>query len=108
MSKQEQIHEPPRRREEDAERRAAAQSEHQGELSFDDLPLASPGRRDETPFVHKLQERAGAALDGPSADDAPDPDVETFERWPPRVQALCIVGGGALCWGLVLAPFLLF
>ncbi len=108
MSRHEQISRPPERREEDTERRAAAQSEHQGELSFDDLPLASPGPRDETPFVHKLQERAGAALDGPSPDNAPDPNAETFERWPPPVQALCIIGGGALCWGLVLAPFLLF
>lgn len=108
MSQQEQSHEPPNRREENAERRADPRSEDQGELSFDDLPLASPGRRDETPFVHKLQQRAGAALEGPSPDNAPDPDAETFERWPPPVQALCIIGGGALCWGLVLAPFLLF
>ena len=35
-------------------------------------------------------------------------DVETFERWSPRVQVLCIMGGSALCWAVILAPFLLF
>ena len=82
--------------------------EESGELSFDDLPLAKPGPPAETPFVHELQERVRAALEEPSTKTEPDDDVEQIDRWPPPVQFLCIMGGSALCWAVILTPFLLF
>jgi hypothetical protein len=42
------------------------------------------------------------------SDDATAGDAETVERWSPRVQVLCIMGGSALCWAVIVAPFLLF
>ncbi len=110
MSQHEQVPGPPRG--EETEPREASRSEPEGELGFDDLPLAGKGRADGTPFIHTLQKRAGSALDGPAAeaapDDAIDGDDETVERWSPRVQLLCIMGGSALCWAVIVAPFLLF
>ena len=81
-----------------------------GELSFEDLPLAKPRRPDETPFVHKLQERVQAALQEPEHESAAatEAEVENIKRWPLQVQVLCIMGGSALCWGVILAPFVLF
>lgn len=79
-----------------------------GELSFDDLPHTRPRPPDETPYVHKLQERVAAALDDVRAEVASDGAAETIERWPLQVQALCILGGSALCWAVILTPFLLF
>ncbi len=79
-----------------------------GELSFDDLPFAGPAPPGQAPFVHELQERAEQASHEPSAENTVEGDVETFERWSPRVQVLCIMGGSALCWAVILAPFLLF
>lgn len=115
MSQHEQVPEPPRGAE-STEPREASRSEPEGELSFDDLPLAGKGRADQTPFVHTLQKRAGSALDAAAPDEAaeaaPDDvteaDFETIERWSPRVQLLCIMGGSALCWAVIVAPFLLF
>ena len=82
----------------------ASSSTEAGDLSFDDLPFAGPTPPDQAPFVHELQERAEQASHEPSAENT----VETFERWSPRIQVLCIMGGSALCWAVILAPFLLF
>jgi hypothetical protein len=79
-----------------------------GELSFDDLPLTKPQRPDATPFVHELQKRVQAALHEPATEHDPDEDIEKIERWPRPVQFLCIMGGSALCWAVILTPFLLF
>ncbi len=79
-----------------------------GELSFDDLPFTGSAPPDQAPFVHELQERAEKAGHEPSPKKADDGTVETIERWPPPVQVLCIMGGSALCWAVILAPFLLF
>ncbi len=79
-----------------------------GEISFDEVPFAGAARTDQAPFVHELQERAEKAGQEPSPKNAADGSVESIERWPPRIQALCIMGGSALCWAVILAPFLLF
>ena len=99
MSQQDPIREPSPRDDRNIDRAEASPDAETGELGFDDLPFAGAARPDEAPFVHKLQERA---------ENAADRDVETIERWSPRVQALCIMGGSALCWAVILAPFLLF
>ncbi len=98
MSQQGPIREPPRD-DRNIDPSEASSDAEAGELSFDDLPFAGPAQPDEAPFVHKLQERA---------ENAADRDVETIERWSPRVQVLCIMGGSALLWAVILAPFLLF
>ena len=107
MSQQEKIPELPRE-DRNIDRAEASSDAEAGELSFDDLPFAGPARPDETPFVLKLQERAEAAVNEPSAENAADGEFETIERWSPRVQVLCIMGGSALLWAVILAPFLLF
>ena len=108
MSQKEKIPEPPPRDDRNIDSSEASSDAEAGELSFDDLPFAGPARPDEAPFVHKLQERAENAVNEPSAESAADGDVETIERWSPRVQVLCIMGGSALLWAGILAPFLLF
>ncbi len=108
MSQQGPIREPPPRDDRNIDRTEAPSDVETDQLGFDDLPFASPARPDEAPFVHKLQERAENAVNVPSAETAADGDVETIERWSPRVQLLCIMGGSALCWAVILAPFLLF
>ncbi len=107
MSQQEKIPESPRE-DRNIDRSEASSDAEAGELSFDDLPFAGSARPDEAPFVHKLQERAEAAVNEPSAENAADGEFETIERWSPRVQVLCIMGGSALLWTVILAPFLLF
>ena len=108
MSQHEPIREQPRRDDESIDRAEESSDVEAGELSFDDLLVAKPEPPDEAPFVRKLQERAETALDEPSAEAAADGDVETVERWPRPVQVLCIMGGSAFCWALILTPFLLF
>ena len=108
MSQQEEIPDPPPQEDRNIDRAEASSDAEAGELSFDDLPFAGPARPDEAPFVHKLQERAENAVHEPSAENAADGDVETIKRWSPRVQVLCIMGGSALLWAVILAPFLLF
>lgn len=112
MSQQGPIREPPQedRKVDSAEASSDAEA---GEISFDDLPFAGRARDDEAPFVHKLQERAETASHDPAAQNtaqknAADMEAETIERWSPRVQMLCIMGGSALCWAVILTPFLLF
>ncbi len=108
MSQHDRIEEQPRRDDNSVDRAEDSSEIEAGELSFDDLARPAPGQREETPFVHELQERAGSALDEPTAGEVPDGDTAPAERWPRPVQFLCIMGGSALCWAVVLAPFLLF
>ncbi len=108
MSQREPNQEPPPRDDEAIDRDEDSSDAEAGELSFDDLPFANPTGSGRAPFVRELQKRAETAVHEPAAADATDGDVETIERWSPRVQALCIMGGSALCWAVILAPFLLF
>lgn len=108
MSQHDPIENQPRPDDKSIDRAENSQDTEPGELSFNDLARARPDAPDATPFVHKLQERVEAALREPSAEADPDDDAETIERWPRQVQFLCIMGGSALCWAVVLAPFLLF
>ena len=108
MSQHDRIEEQPGRDDASVDRADDSPDTEAGELSFDDLAMPAPGQREETPFVHELQERAGSALDEPAAGKAPDNDAAPSERWPRPVQFLCIMGGSALCWAVILAPFLLF
>lgn len=108
MSQHDPIGDQPRRDDDGIGRAENSQDTESGELSFDDLARARPGPPDATPFVHALQERVEAALGEPSAGEAADDDAETVERWPRQVQFICIMGGSALCWAVILAPFLLF
>ena len=92
MSQHEQVPEPPRGKESN-EPREASRSEPEGELGFDDLPLAGKGRAGQTPFVHTLQKRAGSALDqripeclGVGADRREQPD--SGHPWPPAGHRL--------------------
>ena len=99
----------PRRRDDEAiDRDEDSADAEAGQLSFDDLPFANPTGSGRAPFVRELQKRAETSVHEPAAADATDRDVETIERWSPRVQVLCIMGGSALCWAVILAPFLLF
>ena len=108
MSQREKNQEPPRQDDEAIDRDEDFSDAEAGEFSFDDLPFANPTGSGRAPFVRELQKRAETSVHEPAAADATDRDVETIERWSPRVQVLCIMGGSALCWAVILAPFLLF
>ena len=108
MSQREKNQEPPRRDDEAIDRDEDFSDAEAGEFSFDDLPFANPTGSGRAPFVRELQRRAETSVHEPATADATDRDVETIERWSPRVQVLCIMGGSALCWAVILAPFLLF
>ncbi len=108
MSQHDPIEDQPRRDDKSIDRAENSQDTESGELSFDDLARTRPDAPDATPFVHKLQERVEAALREPASEEVSDDDPETIERWPRPVQFLCIMGGSALCWAVILAPFLLF
>ena len=107
MSQREKNQGPPRRDDEAIDRDEDSAEAETGQLSFDDLPFANPTGSGQAPFVRELQKRAETSVHKPAA-AAADGDVETIERWSPRVQVLCIMGGSALCWAVILAPFLLF
>ena len=108
MSQREKNPEPPRRDDEAIDRDEDFSDAEAGEFSFDDLPFANPTGSGRAPFVRELQKRAETSVHEPAAAAATDRDVETIERWSPQVQVLCIMGGSALCWAVILAPFLLF
>jgi hypothetical protein len=118
MSQQGPIREPPPQEDRKIDSAETSSDAEAGELSFDDLPFAGRARDGKAPFVHKLQERAEGAIHAPADQNAThkntaqkntaDSGEEAIERWSPRVQMLCIMGGRALCWAVILMPFLLF
>jgi hypothetical protein len=113
MSQQGPIREPPPQEDRKIDGAETSSDAEAGKISFDELPFAGRGRDGEAPFVHKLQERAESASHAPTEQNTThkntaDSADQAIERWSPRVQMLCIMGGSALCWAVILTPFLLF
>jgi len=113
MSQQGPIREPPPQEDRKIDSAETSSDAEAGELSFDDLPFAGRARDGKAPFIHKLQERAEGAIHAPGDQNAThkntaDSGEEAIERWSPRMQMLCIMGGRALCWAVILTPFPLF
>jgi hypothetical protein len=111
MAQYDPIPDPPRPEDRNDDHAETQSESETGELSFDDLPFALHGSADDTPFVRKLQERVETAL-RESEGESPDAAIraaesEEIQPWSPRIQALCIMGGSALCWAVILTPVLL-